>query len=84
MKNEEALPEEITLAKNYLRGMYIMSLESNSGQAAQHGHYEILGLGFDFADDYTRNVEKVNAQDILRVAKKYLTGNYSLGGVLSK
>lgn len=84
MKNEEALPEEITLAKNYLRGMYIMSLESNSGQAAQHGHYEILGLGFEFADDYTRNVEKVNAQDIMKVAKKYLTGNYSLGGVLSK
>jgi predicted Zn-dependent peptidase len=84
MKHEKASPEEITLSKSYLRGMYIMGLESNTGQAAQNGHYEILGLGYEFADAYIRNVEKVSAEDIQRVADKYLTENYSLGGVLAK
>jgi zinc protease len=84
MKNELASPEEITLSKNYLHGMYIMSLESNAGQASQNGHYEILGLGYEFADQYPVNIENVSGQDILRVAKKYLTENYSLGGVLAK
>lgn len=83
MKREKVSDEELTLAKSYLRGMYIMSLESNSGQAARYGQYETLGLGWDFGDRYLPGIERVTADDIIRVAGKYLTSGYSLGGVLA-
>lgn len=84
MKNEEVAPEELTLAKSYLRGMFIMGQESNAGQAGQYAQYEVLGLGFDYGDRYLPGIEKVTGGDIVRVAKKYLSDNYSLGAVTAK
>lgn len=66
---EKATVEEIHHAKSYLKGMNIMSQESNSGQASQYGMYEVLGTGYDFVDRYAANIEKVTAEDILRVEK---------------
>jgi zinc protease len=84
MKKEEASPEEIALSKSYLRGMFIMAQESNGGQAAQYGQYEILGPGYEFGDRYLAGIEKVTAKDIMRVAGRYLTDSYSLGAVIAK
>lgn len=84
MKKEEASPEEVTLAKSYLRGMFIMGQESNAGQAAQYGQNEVLGLGYEFGDRYLAGIEKVTARDIVRVGGKYLTDAYSLGAVVVK
>ncbi len=81
---DEPTPEEIKLAKSYLKGMNIMSKESNSGQASQYGHYEILGMGYDFVDKYNERVDEVTASQILEVGEKYLTENYAMGGVLAK
>lgn len=84
MSSEEASPEEITHAKSYLKGMNIMSQESNSGQASQFGEYEILGLGYNFGSLYNENIDKITAKDILDAGKKYLGTNYTLGGVVAK
>ncbi len=84
MKSEEVTPEELTLAKSYLRGMFIMGQESNAGQAGQYAQYEALGLGYKYGDRYLPAVDKVTAGDIVRVAKKYLSENYSLGAVTAK
>lgn len=84
MKNEAAAAEELTLARSYLRGMYIMGQESNSGQAAQYAQYETLGLGYDFGDRYIAGIAKVTAADIRRAGAKYLTSGYSLGGVFAR
>ncbi len=84
MKNEAATSEEITLAKNYLRGMYIMSLESNAGQASRYGQYEVLGLGYDFGERYLPGIERVTAEDVVRIAEECLGEGYSMGGVLAK
>jgi len=81
---EKPASEEIKLAKSYLKGMNIMSRESNSGQASQFGYYELLGLGYDFVDSYNEKIDNITASDILRVGKKYFSENYSLGGVLAK
>ena len=35
--------------------------------------YEAAGVGHDFADRYLRAIEAVSADDVLRVAKTYLT-----------
>jgi predicted Zn-dependent peptidase len=84
MKREKATEEEIQLARNYLRGMYVMGLESNSGQAAQYGQYEILGLGYDFGDRYIPGITRITADDVVRVGAKYLHEGYSMGAVLAK
>jgi len=74
----------VRLAKSYLRGMFIMGQESNAGQAAQYGEYEILGLGYEFGDRYLDGIGKVTAHDIVRVGGKYLTDAYSFGAVVAK
>lgn len=84
MKREKATEEEILLSKNYLRGMYVMGLESNAGQAAHYGQYEILGLGYNFGDRYVPGISKVTAEDVVRVGEKYLNDGYSLGAVLAR
>ena len=84
MGMEKPALEEIKLAKSYLKGMNIMSQESNSGQASQYGYYELLGLGYDFVNDYNKKIDKITASDVLRVGKKYFSENYALGGVLAK
>ena len=84
MGTEEPSAEEITHAKSYLKGMNIMSQESNSGQASQLGEYEILGLGYDFGSRYNENISKISAKDIIETGRKYLEENYTLGGVLAK
>ena len=81
---EKPTPEEIELAKSYLKGMHIMSQESNSGQAIQYGHYELLGIGYEFVNIYNEKVDSVSAEDILRVGEQYLTDKYALGCVMAK
>ena len=83
MGRDAASAEEITLSKNYLKGMNIMSQESNAGQASQYGHYELIGVGYEYLDSYPENIEKVTAGDILRVGQTYLKENYALGAVLA-
>ncbi len=84
MGKETATEEEIRLAKNFLKGMYIMSQESNSGQASHYGHYEILGIGYEFLDAYAGKIENVTAENVLETGKRYLRGNYSFGAVISE
>jgi len=84
MALEKASLEEIRNSKSYLKGMNIMEQESNAGQASKYGHYEILGLGYEFVGKYGRGVDGVTAEDIMNAGKKYLTGPYSLGGVLAR
>ncbi len=83
MGEESATPEEIRNAKNFLKGMHIMSRESNDGQAAEYGHFEVLGLGYDFADKYGEGIDAVSDADILAAGGKYLMAPYSFGGVLA-
>ena len=81
---EKPTPEEIKLAKSYLKGMNIMSQESNSGQALQYGHYELLGIGYEFVDIYNEKIDNVSAEDIIRVGEKYLIEQYALGCVMAQ
>jgi len=84
MAHEKAGDEEIRNAKNFLKGMNIMEQESNAGQASKYGHYEILGVGYEFVDEYAAGIEKIGADDVMSAGKKYLLGPYSLGAVLAK
>jgi predicted Zn-dependent peptidase len=82
MAKEKAHDEEIENARSYLKGMNIMEQESNAGQASKYGHFELLGLGYDFVDRFNEGIDKVDADDIVAAGRKYLLSPYSLGGVL--
>jgi len=84
MASEKVTPEEIAFAKSYLKGMNIMSQESNAGQASQYGYYELLGLGYDFVDTYRTKIEAVKEDDILDAGARYLSGPEALGAVLAR
>ena len=84
LADEAPTDEEIRFAKNYLKGMHIMSQESNAGQASIYGYFEILGIGYERVNRYNAQIEAVSASDILRVGGKYLEENYALGGVLAE
>ncbi|MCE5250702.1 insulinase family protein [bacterium] len=84
MGRENVTAEELKNAKSYLKGMNIMGMESNTGQASQYALNEILGVGYDFGDRYNEAIEKITVSDVRNVGKKYLGDNYSLGAVLAK
>jgi len=56
---------------NYI-GRMPLSLESNSGVASSITNIERYNLGLDFMQRYPQLVRQVTAEDVLRVAQKYL------------
>ncbi len=71
--NEKVPDDELDMAKNYLIGNNAISLQKNSSQVADIGFNEIYGLGYDMSDKFTELVSKVTAEDVARIAKKYIT-----------
>jgi zinc protease len=66
-------PAELNRAKAYLLGQFALDRRTNARLAWYDAFFEALGVGPDFADRYARAVEAVTAEDLLRVARTYLT-----------
>src|SRR5258708_39639943 len=71
-------PAELTRAKAYLLGQFALDRRTNARLAWDDAFFEVLGVGLDFADHYTRAVEAVTAEDLLRVAQAYLAAPTSV------
>ncbi len=69
--DEQISLEELQAAKKYLIGTYIMSLETGIAQGGLLGLSELNGHDYQYLDRYPELIEKVTAEDIQRVAKKY-------------
>lgn len=65
-------PEEMERAKRYLIGNYEMELQKNSTVASLIASNEILGIGWKEMHRYPQEIEKVTAEAVLAVAKKYI------------
>ena len=65
----------VELAKDRLKGGFILAMETNSEKASTLGIFETYGFGYDFLNTYTKMIDEVTASDIVRVANKYLNGN---------
>ena len=72
---EEITPAELDRARNSIIGNYEIALQNVSSQAADMTNNELYGLGFDFGEEYTRKIEAVTVEDVLRVAKKFIDIN---------
>lgn len=64
-------PEELKSAKQALKGRFLMGHETNAAQGRYLGSYELLGLGYQYDQTYPGLIDKVTAEDIQRVARKY-------------
>jgi len=70
--SEEIVPEEeIERAKALLESEHLLSTETFYGDAFNLGYYELVG-SYKLGVDYLKNILKVSATDIQRVARKYL------------
>lgn len=63
---------ELKKAVNNLVGNYFISLQSSADRAEDIGLNTLYGLGFDYSPEYVKKVREVTADDVLRVARKYL------------
>jgi predicted Zn-dependent peptidase len=68
------VPErELQKVKNQIRADFIRSLNSNSGLANLLSYFEAVTGSYQYITDHIKVIELVTSDDIVRVAKKYLT-----------
>jgi zinc protease len=81
IKNEIPSEFEIQKAKNRLEATHIMQQDSIYSQAMILGWSEMT-VGWKFKDDYLKGIRAVTAQDVTRVAKKYMINDNCTVGIL--
>jgi zinc protease len=72
MRNTPITAAELEKAKNIIVGHYELSLQTNGAQAMDMALSEAYGLGMDFGHKYIHEVTQVTAEDVMRVAQKYI------------
>lgn len=69
--NEELTDEELEIASTLVRGQYLMNNETNLSQAVVLGTNELLGPGYEWADEYPRLISSVTKRDVQETAEEY-------------
>ncbi|MBI5236382.1 MAG: insulinase family protein [Deltaproteobacteria bacterium] len=65
--------EELKRGKGSLIGGYEIGLQEVSAQAIDMTNNELFGLGYGFSKEYPKRIEAITKEDVLSVARKYLT-----------
>jgi zinc protease len=80
VQTEKVTETELARAKNQIEATFVFGADSNFARAMQIGRAEIVGAGHRHLTEYVQHIQKVTADDILRVAQKYLVeDNRSVG-----
>jgi predicted Zn-dependent peptidase len=66
---------ELQDAKNYINGLFSLSLSTQGGVAERVLQTYMFELGRDYLETYRSHIESVTAEDVRRVAGKYLVPN---------
>jgi zinc protease len=72
LMTEPVSDQELTTVKNRVVGRHEINGQTNLVRAARLASYELAGLGFDFGDTFLTAVNRVDKDDILRVASEWL------------
>jgi zinc protease len=72
IKQAKVSDAELKKAINNLIGNHLISLQSSSDRAEDIGLNTLYGLGYDYTPRYIEKIREVTADDVLRVARKYL------------
>lgn len=81
IKKEAPSQREVQKAKNQIEASFIMEQDSIYMQARTIGTFEMIG-GWKLIDRYLAGVRKVTAEDVRRVAAKYLVADRKTTGIL--
>ncbi|MBI4949538.1 MAG: insulinase family protein [Deltaproteobacteria bacterium] len=65
--------DELNRARMSLIGSYEIGLQEVSSQASDMANNELYGLGYGFSREYLGKIEAVTVDDVLRIARKYIT-----------
>ncbi len=76
LKKRPLSEKELQRAKGYTIGIYALSQQHLIDRAFQLAWLEAIGAGYEMYRSFISNVEKVTAEDVQRVARKYFT-NYA-------
>jgi zinc protease len=72
ISERDAAPEEITTAKNFLSGVFVMRMETQDGLASQIAAVKMLGLPVDYLERYAERVQAVSAGEARAAAARYI------------
>lgn len=81
IKKEPPAGPEVQKAKNQIEAYFIMGQDSLYMQARLIGSFEMIG-GWRLLDTYLEGIRKVSAEDVSRVARKYLVSGRKTTGIL--
>ena len=77
MANAPVSAVELTDVKNYISGVFLISLETQSGVADQVDMMKSMGLPNDYLEKFTTRVRSVEPDQIQTAARKYLAADKS-------
>ncbi len=72
---EPVVAEELTKAKEFLKGHLVLDLEDSRSVASFFAHQELLEKHIDTPTEVLQKIEKVSLEEVAAVAKKYLVQN---------
>lgn len=72
LQKELLPPEELAAAKEKIRGAFLLESETVQGTAFRLARAESIGLGYSYEENFEKNLKKVTAQELRRVAETYL------------
>jgi len=72
IKDEGLTEQELEDAKRYMLGNKAIGLQTNGSQAMNMVLDELYGLGYDYLEQFIRDVKQVSTEDIKRVAQKII------------
>jgi zinc protease len=81
LRDKPVAPEELQRAKNLEQSGFVYGQDSIFREAELLGVYQMLG-DYHMIDNYLTQIDKVTADDVQRVAKKYLVDDNRTVGVL--
>lgn len=79
---KEPTPEEIERVRLNIESSFIYSKETMQGIASKLGYYESVAGDLSFEAEYLKGIRSVTADDVRRVAAKYLAGENMTVSVL--
>jgi zinc protease len=72
IKRTPATPEELQRAKESLLNSFVFRVDSREKVLNEKMTYEFYGYPLDFLERYRAGIERVTAEDVARVARKYI------------
>jgi len=72
IRSEEVSQEELTLATQYLEGVFPIRYETTSAVATALANLVIHDLPRDYYDSYRRNIREVTVRSVLEAARKHI------------